>query len=474
MRTYILVILLLLSSIPLFAQQAWTLEDCINYALEHNLQVKQQVLNTEVYENNLLSSKVTLLPSINGGLNQNFTFGRSVDPFTNDFSTENVSSSNMSISSSLTLFNGLQQYNTIKKNQFDFKASLKDLETIKNNIVLNIASAYLNVLYTRESLGIANKQADITRQQLDRTNKLVDAGSLPMQSRLEVEAQLANEELAVVNAENQVALANLTLIQLLELKEFDGFDIVDPQINQLIGETMLLPMMEVYNQALENMPEIEGAELRMKSSEKDLAIARGARSPILAVSASYGTGYSDARKNIDQVLPAEGILTGYTYDSYGNYLDVFQYNFDYSYVTRPFSDQIRDNASTSISFGLSIPIFNGWAVNSNVKFAKIQVQQQQIEFQQAQNQLLRDIQQAYTDAEAAVKMYDASKKALEAISISFEYTQKKFDLGLVNSVDFNTAKNNLIKAESELLRAKYDLIFKQKILEFYRGVEIKL
>jgi outer membrane protein len=474
MRTYILVILLLLSSIPLFAQQAWTLEDCINYALEHNLQVKQQVLNTEVYENNLLSSKVTLLPSINGGLNQNFTFGRSVDPFTNDFSTENVSSSNMSISSSLTLFNGLQQYNTIKKNQFDFKASLKDLETIKNNIVLNIASAYLNVLYTRESLGIANKQADITRQQLDRTNKLVDAGSLPMQSRLEVEAQLANEELAVVNAENQVALANLTLIQLLELKEFDGFDIVDPQINQLIGETMLLPMMEVYNQALENMPEIEGAELRMKSSEKDLAIARGARSPILAVSASYGTGYSDARKNIDQVLPAEGILTGYTYDSYGNYLDVYQYNFDYSYVTRPFSDQIRDNASTSISFGLSIPIFNGWAVNSNVKFAKIQVQQQQIEFQQAQNQLLRDIQQAYTDAEAAVKMYDASKKALEAISISFEYTQKKFDLGLVNSVDFNTAKNNLIKAESELLRAKYDLIFKQKILEFYRGVEIKL
>jgi outer membrane protein len=258
------------------------------------------------------------------------------------------------------------------------------------------------------------------------------------------------------------------------LKEFDGFDIVDPQINQLIGETMLLPMMEVYNQALENMPEIEGAELRMKSSEKDLAIARGARSPILAVSASYGTGYSDARKNIDQVLPAEGILTGYTYDSYGNYLDVYQYNFDYSYVTRPFSDQIRDNASTSISFGLSIPIFNGWAVNSNVKFAKIQVQQQQIEFQQAQNQLLRDIQQAYTDAEAAVKMYDASKKALEAISISFEYTQKKFDLGLVNSVDFNTAKNNLIKAESELLRAKYDLIFKQKILEFYRGVEIKL
>ena len=474
MRTYILVILLLFSSFSLFAQQTWTLEDCIDYALDHNLQVKQQVLNTEVYENNLLSSKITLLPSLNGGLNQNLTFGRSVDPFTNDFNTENVSSSNMSVSSSITLFNGLQQFNTIKKNQFDLQASLKDLETIKNNIVLSIASAYLNVLYTRESLEVANKQADITTLQLDRTNKLVEAGSLSLQSRLEVEAQLANEELAVVNAENQVALANLTLIQLLELKEFDGFDIVDPQIEQLIGETMLLPMMEVYNEALENMPEIAGAELRMKSSEKSLAIARGARSPILAVSASYGTGYSDARKNIDQVLPAESILTGYTYDSYGNYLDVYQYNFDYSYLTRPFSDQIRDNASTSISFGLSIPIFNGWAVNSNVKFAKIQVQQQQIEFQQAQNQLLRDIQQAYTDAEAAVKMYDASRKALEAISISFDYTQKKFDLGLVNSVDFNTAKNNLIKAESELLRAKYDLIFKQKILDFYRGVEIRL
>jgi outer membrane protein len=473
-KSIVISMLIIFLSQMSFAQQHWTLEDCINYAMENNLQVKKQELNTEIYENNLLTSKISLLPSVNGGINQNFTFGRSIDPFTNEFSSDNVSSSNVSVSSSLTIFNGLKQYNSIKKNEFDLKASLMDLETIKNNISLNIVSAFLNILYARESVEITKEQTEITQQQLERTKILVEAGSLSMQSQLEMEAQLANEELSLVSAENQLAMANLVLIQLLELKEVIGFDIIAPEIKNIISEPIMIPVSEIYSQALESMPEIESAEWRLKSSEKSLAIAKGGRSPILAVSASYGTGYSDARKDIDNITPTGAILSGYATDDFGNYFDVYQYNFDYSYVTRPFNDQIRDNASTSVSFGLNIPIFNGWSVNSNIKFAKIQVQQSRIDFEQTQNQLLQEIQQAYADAEAAVKKYDASKKALQAMEISFEYTQNKFDLGLVTSVDFNTTKNNLIKTESELLRAKYDLIFKQKILDFYRGVEIRL
>jgi len=475
-KRIIISILIVFSSQVIFAQQSWTLEDCINYAMENNLQVKKQELNTEIYENNLLTSKISLLPSINGGVNQNFTFGRSVDPFTNEFSSDNVSSSNVSVSSSLTIFNGLKQYNTIKKNEFDLKASLMDLETIKNNITLNIVSAFLNILYARESVEITKEQTEITQQQLERTKILVEAGSLSLQSQLEMEAQLANEELSLVSAENQLAMANLVLIQLLELKDVANFNIIAPAIDNLISEPIMMPVSEIYSQALTSMPEIESAEWRLKSSEKNLSIAKGGRSPILAVSASYGTGYSDARKDIDydNITLTEPIISGYATDDFGNYFDVYQYNYDYSYVTRPFNDQIRDNASTSVSFGLNIPIFNGWSVNSNIKYAKIQLQQSRIDFEQTQNQLLQEIQQAYADAEAAVKKYDASKKALQAIEISFEYTQNKFDLGLVNSVDFNTAKNNLIKSESELLRAKYDLIFKQKILDFYRGVEIRL
>ncbi|HRW21119.1 MAG TPA: TolC family protein, partial [Bacteroidales bacterium] len=272
-KRIIISILIVFSSQVIFAQQSWTLEDCINYAMENNLQVKKQELNTEIYENNLLTSKISLLPSINGGVNQNFTFGRSVDPFTNEFSSDNVSSSNVSVSSSLTIFNGLKQYNTIKKNEFDLKASLMDLETIKNNITLNIVSAFLNILYARESVEITKEQTEITQQQLERTKILVEAGSLSLQSQLEMEAQLANEELSLVSAENQLAMANLVLIQLLELKDVANFNIIAPAIDNLLSEPIMMPVSEIYSQALTSMPEIESAEWRLKSSEKNLSIA---------------------------------------------------------------------------------------------------------------------------------------------------------------------------------------------------------
>jgi len=177
---------------------------------------------------------------------------------------------------------------------------------------------------------------------------------------------------------------------------------------------------------------------------------------------------------IDDITPASPVLTGYAVDAYGNYSDVYQYSFDYSYITRPFSDQIRDNASASVSFGLSIPIFNGWYTNTRISNAKIDVLQAQMQFSIAERQLYKVIQQAHSDVRAALKKYDAAVKAYHASETSFQYTQQKFDLGLVTSLDFNTAKTNLNKLKSEMINAKYDMIFKMKILDFYRGVEIKL
>ncbi|HQL70705.1 MAG TPA: TolC family protein, partial [Bacteroidales bacterium] len=227
-------VLVLLATTGIYAQQAWSLKTCIDYASENNLELKQQSLYIDMYRNNALTSKIGLLPSINAGVNQNFSFGRSVDPFTNEFAEENVSSTNASISGSVTLFNGFQQYNTIRKSEADLQAGLYDLESAKNNLALNITSAYLQILYAREVLETARLQAEITREQLERTIKLVGAGSLPLQSKLEVEAQLATEEVAVVNAENQLAMARLNMVQLLQLDDESDFEIIIPDLSSLI------------------------------------------------------------------------------------------------------------------------------------------------------------------------------------------------------------------------------------------------
>ncbi|HOY37954.1 MAG: TolC family protein [Bacteroidales bacterium] len=474
MLRLIFAFLFLSVAVPIVAQKQWTLKDCIDYALENNLEISQQSLYIDMYRNNLLSSKLSVLPSLNAGVNQNFSFGRSVDSYTNEFSEENISSSNASISSSVTLFNGLQQYNTIRKSKADLEAGLADMETARNNLSLSVTSAYLQILYSVEMLETATLQMEVTRSQLERTIKLVNAGSLPVQSQLEVEAQLASEEMSMVTAQNQLDMALLNMVQLLELNDVADFSIVKPDFSGVIGHPALMTVDEIFNEAVMNMPEIKSADMKLKSSEYQLAIARGSRSPQLSVSASYGTGYSNARKMIDDITPASPVLTGYAVDAYGNYSDVYQYSFDYSYITRPFSDQIRDNASASVSFGLSIPIFNGWYTNTRISNAKIDVLQAQMQFSIAERQLYKVIQQAHSDVRAALKKYDAAVKAYHASETSFQYTQQKFDLGLVTSLDFNTAKTNLNKLKSEMINAKYDMIFKMKILDFYRGVEIKL
>ncbi|NLA25096.1 MAG: TolC family protein, partial [Bacteroidales bacterium] len=349
-----------------------------------------------------------------------------------------------------------------------------ELEASKNNLALNITSAYLQILYAYELLESSISQVEITQEQLNRTILLVNAGSLSEQAKYEIEAQLASEELAVINADNQLAMAKLSLIQLLQIESTEDFEITRPDLSSLIENSILQSVESIYEEALNTMPEVKAAEHKMRSADLQLYIAHSGRSPQISLSASYGTGYSNARKVIDNITPSAPILSGYAQDNLGNYFDVYQYNFDYSYITRPFNDQIRDNASASISIGVNIPIFNAWYVNTNIANAKIEVAQNSLQKDIVERQLFRNIQQAHADARAAIKKYEAAEKAYEANRISFEYTQQRFDLGLLNSLDYNTAKTNLNRLNSEMLNAKYDLVFKQKILDFYRGIEISL
>jgi outer membrane protein len=460
-----------LTSGQLYAQEKWSLERCINYALEHNIQIKQQKLSTQIADGTLLQSKAALLPSINGTVSQNYSFGRSIDYFTNEFSTDNIRSNNFSIYASMPLFEGFQRINTIEKNRFNLLASLSDLEKLKNDISLNIAAAYLQILFNEEMLEIARNQLTITRQQADRTKQLVDAGSLAQGNLLEVLAQAANEELQMVNSQSQLDISYLILIQMLDLDSTLDFHIEHPVLSEISDNEKIRTVTSVYQEALMFLPQIKSSEYKLKSSEKELAIARAGYLPKLNLTASYYTGYSDARKKTVP-YPLGYPVIGYLNSQEPVYSAIPM--FDYVSEDYPFKEQLRDNAYKSLGLNLNIPIFNNLQVRNSVNTAKIGVLNAQYQLETTKKNLFKEIQQAEADATAALKKYYATQKSLTAFEESFRYTKQKFDVGMVTSVDFNTAKNSLTKAQSELLQAKYEYIFKLNVLEFYRGNPVKL
>jgi len=466
-------ILLLFISASLFGQKKWNLEECINYALTNNIQIKQQELNTKISENQVLQSKLALIPNLNASLSRNFSHGRRVDSYTNEFTTQNTMSDNYGINSSVTLFNGFQKLNTIKKNQLDLQAALSDLDKLKNDISLNVASAYLNVLFNIELLETSDKQLAITIQQEDRIKKLVDAGSSAKGDLLDIQAQKANEELQKVNNENQLAISLLNLKQFLELDTVKDFNIVRPNVSI---ENMNIPSTpkDVFDYAIANLPQIMSAEYRLKASERSLMIAKGMRSPNLTLGLGYNSGYSDARQEIDQISMQAQANGGWAQDASGNRLPTYVLYPNYTYKTKSFNDQLRDNASSYLMLSLNIPIFNGWQVNTNISNSKINMLNIRYSLDLTKKNLYKEIEQKYLDAIAAKKKYLATKTSLQAAQEAFVYADKKYSVGLINSLDYNQSKNKVTKAQSDLLQAKYQYVFAVKILDFYQGKAIVL
>jgi len=431
------------------AQKIWSLVDCILYALDNNISIKQQALNTNYSENLFDQSRIQMAPNLNAGANYGFAFGRALDQTTYRFKeNQTIMSNNVNLSSSVTLFNGLQQRNTIQQNEFNLRASLQDLEKLKNDISLLLASGYLQILFNMELLQVSKDQHELTLQQVERTSKLVDAGSLARGSLLEIQAQAAGEELNVIEAQNLLDISYLNLTQMLDLDSVGDFEIEIPEFGDVVREPILITVGSVYNDALNFLPQVQGAEYRLQSAYQGLSIAQGGRSPNLFLNAQWGTGFSDARQRLNtESLELENV---------------------------PFWDQMNGNQSTSVSMGLNIPIFNQWMVNSNISNARLNVISSELSLETTKMDLYKNIQQAYADATAARKKYLATEEALKSMEESFKYTEEKFEVGLVNTVDYNTEKNRLTKTQSDLLQSKYDYIFKMKILDFYRGIPIRL
>ena len=453
--------------------QEWTLQQCVNYAWTHNLQVKQAALTLNIAKNNFTASKGNLLPSVNGLASHTYNFGRTIDPFTNTFATSEVLSEDFYLQASFTIFGGLQNLNTVKQNEAAFKASGYDLQANKNTLALSIASGYLQVLLDRELLQQARDQHEVTIQQVEKTQKLVDAGSLAKGNLYDVQAQEANDEVNIINTENQLNMAMLGLAQQLDIDSIQLFKIAKPEITISDNPAINSPDL-IYSQALTNQPDIFSSRLKWESAEDGRKAAAGALYPKLSVSATLGTGYSGLNKEIVNSTIQGYQVIGFASSQSATPIPIYIPNEVYSYKLTPFSNQLTDNFNKSIGFRLSIPIFNGLQTNMAYKNAKLNAMNAEYNYETTRMNLRKSVQQAYADAEGALKKYYATQKSVESLKEAYNYTRARYDAGAATSLDYNTAKNNLAKAESDLVQAKYTYVFKLKVLDYYEGKPLKL
>jgi outer membrane protein len=461
-------ILFFLSFCQTYAQnkESWSLQQCVDYALANNNTVRQADLNSELSKSNYIQNRLNNLPTVNGFASHSYNFGQTIDRYTNQFANERVQSNNFALSSNMNLFNGMQNYNNWQQNKFNYEASVKDAEKAKNDIVLNVVNAYLQILFAQEILDATRKQVQLTQKQVERTKRLVDAGSANKGILLNVESQLSGEELQYINAENNFNLANLNLALLLNMEKPSEFKVSRPNVSLPKEDALALNPDGVYTIAQEKLPEVKSAELRLKSAEYALASSRGAIYPTLSLNASIATGYSGLRKNYSgeelvgyQTLVAPDKTTVF-------YQPIYTYT---SSAVQPFADQFSNNINKSVGLNLNVPIFNGWQVQNGIKRARINVMSQKLNYDNVKIQLRRNVQQASADALAAQKKYYATLKSNNAASENYKYTEQRYELGASNSFEYNDAKTRLSKADSDLLQAKYDYLFKVKILEFYQG-----
>ncbi len=452
------------------AQNTWSLKQCINYALTHNIALRQSAITNEINKNNTTQSKAQALPSLNAGLNHNYNFGQTIDRFTNQFASSQVLSQNFFISSSVVLWSGLSQYNTIKANEYNYLSGVENLKQQQNDLSLNVANAYIGVIFSEELTRISKNQYEMTREQLDRTQKLVTAGAMAKSVEYDIKAQLANDELNLTTAENNYQISLLTLRQLMNLDSVSDFKVERPEIDIKEGQLLQNNIQSVYEEGLKTQPSIKRGEYSILSAEKALAANRGRISPSITFNASMGTGTSGLAKDI---LGAN--ITGYQLSGITNRGDSV-----YTPVTQlitkntPLAEQFKNNINKTVGFTITVPLFNGLQTHTAIKNAKLTALNAKFTQDLNKQNLYKNITQAYVNAKASLNKYNASKSSVDAATESFKYAEQKFNAGAINAFDFTTAKNRLFAAESNLLQAKYDYVFKLKVLDYYQGKPLDL
>lgn len=423
-----------LCSVNLYAQEKITLKRATELVVENNLQVKQAEFSEAISDENLRQSKYSIFPTLNANTSLNFNFGRSIDIQTNQFVNKAITSNNGNISSNTPLFGGFQRINIIAQNKLQLDVDKSFTQKVKNDLVLAVVTNYLTVLNSQDLVTASRQQLEISRQQLDIEQKFFDVGNRTLADLAQSKSQVATAELNVTNAQNQVDLAFLNLAQLLERDPSIPFEVEKPALNDIATVNTAYSAIEVYKSASLNFPDIKLAELRKLVLQKEIDIAKSGYYPTLNLQTGLGTRYSNG--------------------SFGN---------------MSFATQIQDNFNQFIGFGLSIPVFNGFSARSAVRRAKISLQNGEVNEQLAKNNLNKVINQAVYDLRAAEKRYYSAQTAFESSREAFNVIEQRYEVGLVNSLDFNQAQTNLNKAQFDQIQARYDLIFRSKVIDYYLG-----
>ncbi|NOU17329.1 MAG: TolC family protein [Bacteroidales bacterium] len=446
---YFLTVFVLLSTTTLFAQKKWTLEECISYALQNNIQIKRSVLQSERLEKDNIQAIANITPTINTYANYNYVDGFDFNQYTAKFEKFAVKSGGAGINGQMDIFQGLRNFNNIRRAKFDLLAAIEGVEELKKNMSINITTQYLQVLLAQENCNLAINRVETSKSQLERVKSQYELGNVASTEFLQIQAQAINEKAQLTAANNSLDAAYLDLAQMLELDTLDGFKINTDNII-LTNDTISMSLNQYYDFAHSTMPSVKIAEYRLKSARKRYSMAIGSISPTLILSYQIGTSFSES-----------AIIT----DAGGNQIAYPQYSF---------RSQAKDNIQKFVGLQLNIPILNRLTGYTQISRAKIDVLDAKFELQESDKTLLKSVQQAYAAVKAEYDRYESLKEAESSFKEVYEVSKEKFNLGMVNAIDYGIARDNLIRSQGELLHAKYSYLLRLKILDFYRGIPITL
>jgi outer membrane protein len=453
----------------------WTLEECVQYALEHNIAIKQTELDSQISQLDKSSAIGNFLPSLNANASHSWNIGLNQNITTGLLENQTTQFTSAGLNAGIDIYKGLQNQNRFRRSQLSIIGAQYQLSKMRDDIALNVANAYLQILFNIENLKVQQEQLAIDEKQLKRTEELIAAGSLPKGDVLDSKATIAGDKQRVINAENTLLISKLSLAQLLQLEKFQDFDVAEVKNEANQSAVMLQTPEAILAKAKENRMEVKIAKNNVSLAEKDVQIARGAYQPTIQGFYSFSTRASDANRITGIQLDPNNPLvpSGSLVNVGGTNYDVLQPNYSYVFgKSAPLFDQFSDNKGHNFGVQMTVPILNGFSAKNNVARNKISLEKSRLALDQSELDLERTIFTVYTDANGALKAYESAKQALEARESAFNYAKERYAVGMMNAFDFNQAQSLYTNAQSEVLRTKYDFIFRTKIVEFYFGLPI--
>ena len=446
--------LFLIATLSSFAQKKWTLKECVDHALKHNISVKQSMLDVDLAEQDVINARGNFMPSLSASASQNFNFGSFIGQDGSRIKSDSRGN-NFNLNTGLTIFNGFRNLNTYKQAKLGVKSSHLQLSLLQDNVSMTLVNSFLNILFNKENLKIAKEQLMISQNQLDQIRSQVEAGIKPQSDLFDAEATIASNREQIINAENSLELSLLSLSQSLQVSPKD-FDIEEVQINLTSASMAYNSTGEILSYALSNRTEIKTAELTIENANFGVKLAQSAYAPSLSLGAGLGTSYQHKQGEPDvrsEFVPDPS--------SPGAIIETI--------VPYGFNTQIENNLGYNLGLNLSIPIFNGFKTKANVSKAKINREKSILNLEQAKQDLTTTITQAYADAKASLKQYQASMRSVASLEESFKNIQNKFNFGAATSFEVEQIRGRLVNAKSNLINSKYNFVFRSKILDFYMG-----